>query len=111
MLNLTGKTVLVSIRRIDNEGQETCETFFGCVVSFNENSVRMLRTNGDEISLPYDEDVYEAAEPGFYELNDGSTFENPSYIANWTVFASEEAAIRFRKLNEPAIADGYLFAK
>jgi hypothetical protein len=106
MLDLNGKTVLVSIRKIDNEGQETFDTFFGSVVSFNENTVRMLRPSGVEMSLPYDEDVYETAEPGFYELKDGSTFDNPSFTAQWTVFASEEASIKFRKLNEASIAQG-----
>ena len=102
MLDLSDKTILVSIRRIDNDGQETFDTFFGSVVSFNENTVRVLRPNGAEMSLPYDEEVYETAEPGFYELKDGSTFENPSFTAQWTVFASKEASVKFRKLNEAA---------
>ena len=99
MLDLNGKTILASIRKIDNEGQESFDTFFGTVLRFNENTVRVVRPNGVEMSLPYDEEVYESAEPGFYELQDGSTFENPSFTARWTVFASEEASIKFRKMN------------
>jgi len=105
MLDLNGKTVLVSIRKIDNEGQQSFDTFFGTVVSFNENTVLVRRPNGTEMSIPYDEEIYETAEPGFYELNDGSTFENPSFTARWTVFASKEASIRFHKLNESEITE------
>lgn len=97
MLDLNDKTILVSLRKINNEGEETFDTFFGTVVSFNENTVRVLRTSGDEMVLPYDEEIFELAEPGFYELMDGSTFENPLFTARWTVFASKEASIKFRK--------------
>lgn len=103
MLDLNDKTVLVSLRRIDNEGEETFDTFFGTVVSFNENTVRILRQNGAEMSIPFDEDVFEVAEPGFYELKDGSTFENPAFTARWTVFASQEASITFKNKNEAAV--------
>jgi RNase P/RNase MRP subunit p29 len=106
MLDLNDKTILVSLRKIDKDGEQTFDTFFGTVVSFNENTVRVLRTSSDEISLPYDEEIFELAEPGFYELKDGSTFENPSFTARWTVFASKEASIKFRKKNEAAVGQG-----
>lgn len=100
MLNLHKKTLLISIRRINEAGDESFETFFGDVISFNENTVLVQRHDGGEMSLPYDEELYEAAEPGFYELNNGSTFENPDFIAQWTVFASEAAAQNFRHMNQ-----------
>jgi len=96
MLDLNEKTLLVSIRRIDNDGQETVDTFFGDVTSFSENTVRIARRNGEEMKLPYDEEAYESAEPGFYELRDGSTCENPAFIVRWTVYASEAASIKYR---------------
>jgi len=100
MLDLSEKTLLVSIRRIENDGQEAVNTFFGDVTSFNENTVRIISRNGDEMKLPYDEEAYEPAEPGFYELKDGSTCENPAYIVRWTVYASEDASIKYRSMNE-----------
>lgn len=106
MLDLNDKTILVSLRKIDNEGEETFDTFFGTVISFNVNTVRVLRPSGDEMSVPYDEEILELAEPGFYELMDGSTFENPSFTARWTVFASKEASIKFRKNDEAAVGQG-----
>ena len=102
MLDLNDKTLLVSITRIDNEGQETNDTFFGTVAAYNSNTVTVTRPDGRELNLPYDEEVYEAAEPGFYELRDGSTFENPDFIAQWTVYASQAAADRFRAQHQDA---------
>lgn len=100
MLDLSEKTLLVSIRRIENDGQEAVNTFFGDVTSFDENSVRIISRSGEQVKLPYDEDTYEPAEPGFYELKDGSTCENPAYIVRWTVYASEAASIKYRSMNE-----------
>ena len=100
MLDLNGKTLLISIRRISEAGEESFDTFFGEVISFNENTVLVQRHGGSEMSLPYDEEVYEPAELGFYELKNGSTFENPDFIAKWTVFASETAAQTFRHMNQ-----------
>ena len=101
MLDLSGKILLVSIRRIENDGQEAVNTFFREVTSFNENTVRINNRTGEELKLPYDEEAYEPAEPGFYELKDGSTCENPAYIVRWTVYASEAASIKYRSMNEP----------
>jgi len=100
MLELDGKTILASLRKIDNQGCESFDTFFGTVITYNENIVRVRRSNGEEVSLPYDEEVYEPAEPGVYELKDGSTFEDPSFVAQWTVFASQAASEKYRALNE-----------
>lgn len=99
MLDLDNKTLLVSIRRIDNEGQEEFDTFFADVKYYNENNVRVVRRNGEEMSLPYDEDVYVEAEPGFYELKNADIQDNPDFIAQWTVFVSEAAAVKYRHLN------------
>lgn len=37
-----------------------------------------IRGYGEEVKLPDDEEAYEPAEPGFYELKNGSTCENPA---------------------------------
>lgn len=100
MLNLHKKTILVSIRHIDESGNENFDTFFGDVISFNANTVLVQRHGGDEIPLPYDDNVYEPAEPGFYELKNGTTFDNPDFIAKWTVFSSEAAAEKYRSMNQ-----------
>lgn len=100
MLDLSEKTLLVSIRRIDNDGREAVETFFGDVTSYDENTVCITRRSGEEMNLPYDEEAYEPAEPGFYELRDGTTCDNPAFIVRWTVYASEAASEKYRSMNE-----------
>jgi hypothetical protein len=102
MLDLLKKTLLVSIRQINDDGEESFDTYFGEVQTFNANTVRVRRQlTGQVESLPYDEDAYAVADPGFYELKDGSTFEHPSFIAQWTVFASEAAASKYRDRDSP----------
>ncbi len=99
MLNLHDKVILVSKRKIDNEGIESFDTYFGKVKIFNENTVVVSKQNGDEESIPYDDDFYSPAEEGYYELNDGSTFENPDYIAEFVVFQSAEARQKYKQNN------------
>ncbi|WP_041531232.1 hypothetical protein [Syntrophotalea carbinolica] len=100
MLDLDGKTILVSLRKINDEGQQSFDTFFGKVLCFNDNTVLVSRPCGAEQSLPYDEDFYEEAEPGLYELDDGTTYEDPDFIAQWTVFQSEKARVQYHHLND-----------
>ena len=100
MKDLENKVILVSKRKIDNEGQESFDTYFGKVKSFNENTVIVLRNNEEEESLPNGDDLYEEAEEGFYELNDGSTYEDPDFIAEFVVYLSDEAYQKYNKRNE-----------
>ncbi len=95
MLDLDNKVILVSKRKIDNEGHETFDTFFGKVKGFNENTVVVTRLSGEDESLPYGEHFYEVAEEGFYELGDGSTYENPDFIAEFVVYQSKEAREKY----------------
>ena len=76
---------------LDKHHNESFDTYFGKVISYNENTVIVLRPNNKEESLPYGDDLYEIADKGFYELNDGSTFENPDYIVELLIHESREA--------------------
>ena len=97
MLDLQDKTFLVSIRKIDEQGAEQTDAFFGRVVSFNEESLTLARQGADDFSMPYDEAVIDVAEPGFYELKDGTTHDNPDYIARWVIYTSQEARDLFKE--------------
>ena len=92
---LTGKVVLVSIRRINAEGEEAAEAFFGTVQSQSENTVQLRLDDGELRSLPYDEDAYEPAERGVYKLEDGSVCEDPDFTVSWVVYTDEEAWKRY----------------
>ena len=97
MLDLENKTILVSIRRIDVDGTETFDTFFGCVLDYSEKNVKVSKPDGTEINMPYEEEVYQAAERGFYTLKDGSTHDNPDFIAQWTVYKNDPTAEKYRQ--------------
>ena len=90
-MNLNEKVILVSLRKIDVQGNEEYDVFFGKVSSYNKNTVILIRQDGSEFSIPYDEECIEPAEEGFYELEDGSTFDNPDFIARFAVYRTEEA--------------------
>ena len=100
MHNLQEKIILVSKRMIDKDGNESFDTYFGKVMTFNENTVIVGRPDGTEESLPYEDDLYEVAEEGFYELEDGSTYENPDYIAEFRVYASRKV---WEKYNDDSV--------
>ena len=91
MNHLKGKVILVS-KRILKNGNESFDTFFGKVISHNEKHMIVLKQNNEKVSIPpYDDDFYEVAEEGFYELEDGSTYENPDFVAEFLVHESKEA--------------------
>ena len=60
-----------------------------------KNEVVVARSWGEEDSLPYGQEFYDIAEKGFYELTDGSTWENPNFIAEFLVFQSERAREKY----------------
>jgi len=89
--NLKDKVILVS-KRILKNGNESFDTYFGKVVSYDDKQMIVLKQNNEKVSIPpYDDELYEVAEEGFYELEDGSTYENPDFIAEFLVHESKEA--------------------
>lgn len=99
MPDLTDKVILVSKRIISDSGTETYDTYFGKVKTFNTNTVVVLRPSGEEESLPYGEGLYEQAEKGFYELDDGSTHEDPDWIVEFVVWETQEAYEKHKERN------------
>lgn len=92
MLNLKDKIILVSKRMLDESGNESFDTFFGKVTSNDNEKILILNQHDKEVSIPpYDDELYDIAEEGFYELEDGSTYENPDYIVEFLVHSSQEA--------------------
>ncbi|AFL69664.1 hypothetical protein [Sulfurospirillum barnesii] len=102
MEDLKNKVILVSIRTILEDGTEAKEVYFGKIISYNLNTVCVTKqNNNEEITLPYFEDLFEHAEEGFYELEDGSTCENPDYIARFVKYVNEATFEKFQDCNQP----------
>lgn len=97
LLDLQDKVILVSKRLISKENEERYEAYFGTVSQSNDNTVIVVKANGETESLPYGDELYEKAEEGFYELPDGSTHENPDYIAEFAVYETQEIYEQHKK--------------
>ena len=92
MQDFKNKVILVSKRIIDKDGNESFDTYFGKVVSYSDKHLIVIKQNNEEVSIPpFDSELYDIAEEGFYELKDGSTYEDPDFIAEFLVYDSEEA--------------------
>lgn len=100
MLDLKNKVILVSKKIITESGDAFFDTYFGTVLSYDTNTVVVTKTNGQKEHLPYGEDMYKEAEVGFYELKDGSTYENPSYIAEFVVYETKTAYEKYAHRNQ-----------
>lgn len=96
MLDLKDKVILVSKRKISNSGEESFDTYFGKVETFNDNTVILVKADETKESIPYEEGLYDEADEGFYELIDGSTFEDPDFIVEFLVWESEEAQANYK---------------
>jgi hypothetical protein len=99
MLDLQDKVILVSKRKVSNSGEESFDTYFGTVETFNDNTVVVVKADETKEGIPYGEDFFDEAEEGFYELDDGSTCEDPDFIAEFLVWESEEAKANYKELN------------
>jgi len=89
-LDLKGKVILVSKRVINKDKSEYFDTFFGRVISNDSSKIIIKKQNNEEVSIPpYSDDLYQIAEEGFYELEDGSIYENPDYIGEFIVYLSK----------------------
>ena len=96
--DLIDATAIVSLRIVNGKGDERFETYIGRIASFQPSGQYESLDDGSPTDVmhfechdgvvreyPYDPSVFEPADPGFYELKDGSTIENPDYILEWHV--------------------------
>ena len=95
---LIDATAIVSLRIVSEKGDERFETYTGRIVGFqpgnqykslddgSSTDVMLFECHDGEIrEYPFESSVFKPADPGFYELNDGATIENPDYILEWRV--------------------------
>ena len=96
--DLIDATAIVSLRFVSATGEERFETYTGRIVGFQPSDqyesledgssadVMLFEGHDGEVrTYPFDPGVFEPADPGCYELNDGATMENPDYIIEWRV--------------------------
>ena len=96
--DLIDATALVSLKLVDEKGNERFEAYIGRIAGFqpsdqyenldDESPVDIMLVechDGEVREYPFDPEVFEPADPGFYELSDGATIENPDYLLQWRV--------------------------
>jgi hypothetical protein len=88
---LTGKTILVAMTFLNQQGQELQrEHLFGRVFDTGpQGIVLLLEPSGREFALPPHTRNLTAAEPREYTLEPGGETVRPDYLATWTVTRRE----------------------
>ena len=95
-MDLLNKTLFVSKKLITENGRVYFDNFFAQVKDITEEAVIIVKAGGELENLPLDEDFYEKAEPGLYELEDGTSCEDPDCIAEFVIFENDTAYEKFK---------------
>ena len=82
---LTGKSVIIGVRYIDDARQETHrKQFYGRIRSFTDKEASVMVEDGTLLSLPPAPHSFRWARPGSYKLNfTGQEVQNPDALARW----------------------------
>ncbi len=95
-MDLVDKIIFVSKKLVMENGKVYFDNYFVRVKELNDEAIVVVKSSGEEENLPLDEDYYEQAEPGLYELDDGTSCENPDYIAEFLIFENDTAYDKFK---------------
>ena len=95
-MDLIDKIIFVSKKLIMEDGKVYFDNYFVRTKAINEEALVVVKANGEEENLPLDQDFYEQAEPGLYELDDGTQCEDPDYIAEFLIFENDETYEKFK---------------
>jgi hypothetical protein len=89
---LIGKRTLIGLTYIAPDGSERLDSLFGTITALNDDSdvfdgkvIIVECHDGVVRHYPWTDDILEVAEPGFYELKNGATIEDPEFEMHWTV--------------------------
>jgi hypothetical protein len=95
-MEFLNKVIFVSKKLIMETGQVYFDNYFATVTGVNDDAIVVQKADGDLENLPRDEDFYEPADQGLYELQDGSSQEDPDYIAEFLIFENDVAYEKFK---------------
>jgi hypothetical protein len=97
--DLVGSTVLIGLTFVSANGDERLQTYIGKINEFKpageefenlndgQDSAALLVDchDGETREFPFSREAIEVADPGFYELPDGATIENPDFEMHWRI--------------------------
>jgi hypothetical protein len=97
-MDFLNKVIFVAKKLVMEDGKIYFDNYFVTVKSLNEDALVVIKANGDEENLPIDENFYEEAEEGLYELTDGTRQEDPDYIGEFIIYESDVAYEKFNHI-------------
>lgn len=95
-MDFIDKVIFVSKKLVMEDGKVYFDNYFVRVKDINDEALVVIKQDGEEENLPKDEDFYERAEPGLYELDNGAQCEDPDYIAEFLIFENAVAHEKFK---------------
>jgi len=94
-MKFANAVIFVSKKLIMEDGKKYFDNYFVTVKAVNDDALVVVKSNGEEENLPTGEEFYDEAEPGLYELADGTSYENPDYIAEFLIYENTAAYQKF----------------
>jgi hypothetical protein len=95
-MDFLNKVIFVSKKLIMEDGKVYFDNYFVTVKAVTEDALVVIKANGEEENLPPSEDFYDEADEGLYELNDGTSQEDPDYIGEFIIFENDVAYEKFK---------------
>ena len=97
-MDFLNKVIFVSKKLIMEDGKIYFDNYFVTVKSINEDALVVIKPNGEEENLPISEDFYDEADEGFYELDDGTSHEDPDYIGEFLIYENDVAYEKYKDI-------------
>ena len=85
-MDFLNKVIFVSKKLIMEDGKIYFDNYFVTVKAVNDDALVVIKPNGEEENLPPSEDFYDEADEGLYELDDGTSQEDPDYIGEFIIY-------------------------
>jgi len=95
-MDFLNKVIFVSKKLIMEDGKIYFDNYFATVNTITEDALVVTKTNGEEENLPKDEDFYDKADEGLYELDDGTSHEDPDYIGEFLIYENDAAYEKYK---------------
>lgn len=95
-MNFENKVIFVAKKLIMEDGKKYFDNYFVNVKAISDEAIIVVKSDGEEENLPSGEEFYDKAEPGLYELEDGTSHENPDYIGEFLIYENDAAYQKFK---------------
>ena len=97
-MDFINKVIFVSKKLIMDDGKIYFDNYFVTVKDITDDALVVVKADGEEENLPVSEDFYDEADEGLYELEDGTSQEDPDYIGEFIIYESDVAYEKFKDI-------------